>query len=449
MPHPTSFTALLEHRRTLLLQGPMGPFFGRLARYLVEHGQEVFKINFNGGDEIFYRESNAFAFNGPPHEWVNWLRAFVTKHQISAIVLFGQDRPIHLPVAKIANQMGLRLFVYEEGYMRPNHVTLEIGGVNAYSSIPRERAFYDGLSARTLPPVKKSVPAGQKFHRMALIAATYGLAMAAMHWRFPHAVYHRVMTPWTETSKWLWGSIRKVLNRPADTQIMKELISPERSNRWFLLPLQVHNDMQILRHSSYPGMEAVIDEVMESFAEHAPADHWLVIKHHPMDRAYRDFSVHIAAIAQRLGLAQRIRYVHDLHLPTLLKHSRGTVTVNSTTGLQALHHHKPVFTMGECIYAIDGLVHSGPMATFWTNPDPVDVPLFQRFRRYLIANTQLNASFYAEAPALDHSAQHVRMRAFLGAPGLLHSDSKASTPHWTKGDVSAPMPVETPGQVPW
>ena len=92
--------------------------------------------------------------------------------------------------------------------------------------------------------------------------------------------------------------------------------------------------------------------------------------------------------------------------------------MNSTTGLQAFHHRKPVFTMGECFYAIEGLVHGGPMASFWTQPGAVDEELFQRFRRYLIANTQLNASFYAAAPALELSAQHVRMRAFLGGNGL-------------------------------
>ena len=421
MLHPTSFTSLLEHRRTLLLQGPMGPFFGKLARYLTEHGQEVFKINFNGGDEIFYRESNAFAFDGRLQEWAGWLTAFITRHRITAIVLFGQDRPVHLPVAEIAKQMGVRLFVCEEGYVRPNYVTLEIGGVNAYSSIPRDRAFYDEFPGDLLPPIQKSVPAGQKFHWMAAIAAAYGLAVAATHGRYPHAVYHRKMSPWTETSKWLWGGVRKALDWRADNQVMKELISPERSNRWFLLPLQVHNDTQILRHSNYPGMEAVIDEVMESFAGHAQADHWLVIKHHPMDRAYRNFSRHIAASAQRLGLTERIRYVHDVHLPTLLKHTRGMVTVNSTTGLQALHHRKPVFTMGECFYAIEGLVHGDSMATFWTQPGAVDDELFQRLRRYIIANTQLNASFYAQAPALELSAQHIRMRAFLGGHGLRDS----------------------------
>ena len=43
-----------NYRRVLLLQGPIGPFFRRLARFLEQHGTDVFKINFNAGDALFY-----------------------------------------------------------------------------------------------------------------------------------------------------------------------------------------------------------------------------------------------------------------------------------------------------------------------------------------------------------------------------------------------------------
>ena len=41
-------------KRVLLLQGPMGPFFARFARFLDAHDQQVRKINFTGGDALFY-----------------------------------------------------------------------------------------------------------------------------------------------------------------------------------------------------------------------------------------------------------------------------------------------------------------------------------------------------------------------------------------------------------
>ncbi|MDB5818240.1 MAG: capsular polysaccharide export system protein KpsS, partial [Rhizobacter sp.] len=52
MTTPVSLLSLLLYRRPLLLQGPMGPFFERFADYLDSHGQQVRKVNFNGGDQV-------------------------------------------------------------------------------------------------------------------------------------------------------------------------------------------------------------------------------------------------------------------------------------------------------------------------------------------------------------------------------------------------------------
>ena len=400
MTQPTSFTALFEHRRTLLLQGPMGPFFEQLATYLRAHGREVFKVNFNGGDQFFFRGDGVYSYRAKNAVWGPALRHFFSTHRITAVVLFGQDRLIHQPVATLAKQLGVQLFVFEEGYVRPDYVTLEIGGVNGQSSLPRDRAFYDALPQADAAASPPPVPVRERFLRMAAYAVAYRLAMVIGHRRYPNDVYHRPLGAWAEAASWLRGSIRKLRNRSGDRAVMRQLCAPERSGRWFLMPLQVHNDSQILSHSSFPKMEAAIDEVMTSFAAFAEGGHWLVIKHHPMDRGYRDFAAHIEANARRLGVVGRVHYVHDLHLPTLLDHTRAVVTVNSTAGMLALQHHKPVIMLGESVCAVEGLINGGSLADFWRNPGSVDEPLYDRFRHYLISQTQLNASFYAERPAL-------------------------------------------------
>ena len=52
------FYHLLQCKRVLLLQGPMGSFFNRVAVWLEERGLHVRKINFNGGDWLFHRHLN-------------------------------------------------------------------------------------------------------------------------------------------------------------------------------------------------------------------------------------------------------------------------------------------------------------------------------------------------------------------------------------------------------
>jgi capsular polysaccharide export protein len=405
---PTSLDRLLCQRRTLLLQGPMGPFFERLAGALRSHGQQVWKVNFNAGDDFFFRGEHVIQYRDPMDHWPAHLRRLVSELRLDAIVLFGQSRRMHQQAIAEAESLGVSVFVFEEGYVRPDYVTLELGGVNAESPLPRDPAFYRDLNVE---PLSTPAPTGQSFRAVAAAAITYSVARSLGHRRYPHYRHHRSIAPVRQGVKWAHGAWRKWWYRFAEREMQGFLSAPEQHKRFFLVPLQVYNDSQIRRHSRYKDMAAFIREVLSSFAGHGPAEQLLVFKHHPLDRPYNDYTHLIAREAAALGIAERVRYIHDQHLPTLLKHATGVVTVNSTTGLQALYHGTPVIPLGECMYAIEGLVHPGPLDSFWADPGPVDAELFQRFRAYLVRETQLNASFYAEAPGLPSITESNRRRA--------------------------------------
>src|SRR5256885_7950024 len=55
----------LRAKKVLLLQGPVGPFFRRLAKLLRAAGAEGHKGNFNGGDRLFF-PTHAPTWRGPP-----------------------------------------------------------------------------------------------------------------------------------------------------------------------------------------------------------------------------------------------------------------------------------------------------------------------------------------------------------------------------------------------
>ncbi len=393
----TPLQPLLRHTRPLLLQGPMGPFFARLARFLEQHGQTVHKVNFNGGDKLFFRGPRAVSYTGTEQSWPSWLDSFVMLNRIDAIVLFGQMRWMHVAANQLARSAGIAVYVFEEGYVRPDFVTLERGGVNGHSELPKDGEFYRRQPAFT---VARAKPTGQRFRQMAAFAVAYNVAAILCCPKFFHYRHHRPLHPLREGYRWIRGGLRKLQRQWVERGILRELTSPECSKQWFLLPLQVHNDSQVRHHSRYASMESVIEEVVASFARFALPSHALVIKHHPMDRAYRNYARRIDELVQAHGLAGRVHYIHDQHLPTLLKHARGVVTLNSTAGLQALFHGAPVRTLGDCMYAVRGLVSDRPLDAFWRDPGKVDMNLYVRFRNYLVRQTQLNASFYGDAPAL-------------------------------------------------
>lgn len=398
---PAAFRALVAKKRTLMLQGPMGDFFSDLATLLMAQGQTVTKVNFNGGDQVFWHHPGALRYNGTLADLGPWLRHLMREREIDTLVVFGQMRPVHCEARQVARELGVEIFVFEEGYLRPDYVTIERRGVNALSRQPRLASFY--RQAPVTRP-RAPLPTGQNIWRMSVIATIYSWSVTLLKPWYSKQVYHRRIDPVGEALRWIRGAWRHQVYRWLERGCLEELCRPEESRRWFLVPLQVHGDSQVRDHSRFEGMADFLEEVVASFAAHAPADARLVVKHHPMDRAYTDYRALIAGLRTRHALGDRLVYLHDQHLPTLLLHARGVVTINSTVGLQSLFHRTPVITLGESVYQIPGLVHEGPLEGFWREPGKVDRALYARFRAHLIASTQLNASFYARRPAFGSEA---------------------------------------------
>jgi capsular polysaccharide export protein len=82
----------------------------------------------------------------------------------------------------------------------------------------------------------------------------------------PHYEHHRCLHPVREGSRWLRGGWRKWHNRWAERHMQDFLSAPEQHKRYFLVPLQVHNDAQVTRHSRFATVAEFIVEVMASFA---------------------------------------------------------------------------------------------------------------------------------------------------------------------------------------
>lgn len=385
--------AILERlggsRHILLLQGPVGPFFDHLARFLIDQGGSVTKINLNAGDAWFYRQPGAIDYREQPDHWPHFIDDILVGQKIDAVVLFGDCRPYHRSAILRARMKSVPVFVFEEGYIRPNFVTLEPNGVNANSTLPCSAA-----ALRLVPAPEKGMRKRAPFSRMARYAFTYYFAGRVGQKRYPNYRHHKPFDLYPEGLYWLRSGLRKLLYQFTERSIGARL-TDELAGKYFLVPLQVFNDSQIRSHSDFRSVRAMIGTVLDSFARTAPPEAHLVFKHHPMDRGHRNYGRQIAQTAETAGIGGRVHYVHDLHLPTLLKNARGAVLVNSTTGVSAMFHERPVKTLGRCLYDLPGLTHQGDLESFWHNPTPPDPNLYERFRNYLIGVTQVNGSFYS------------------------------------------------------
>jgi capsule polysaccharide modification protein KpsS len=382
--------AELAGRRLLLLQGPAGPFFARVAKQLQAAGASVTKVNFNAGEDLYYGGSDVVPYRGALEAWPDFFEALAEQRKIDGVVLFGDCRPLHRAAIERASRLGIEVFVFEEGYVRPDFVTLERGGVNGHSAMPRDPEFYAKLRPGKERPHR---PVKHAFLKSALHTICYASAVALAKQRYPLYRHHRDIRPLAQARLWWRGTVRRVVHTLRDREIAARLDGRDMPP-FFFVPLQVHLDSQ-LSHSRYATINEFIREVVSTFAEHAPKDHALVLKLHPMDRPYSDYSMDIEALRLEYGLGERLHYVDVINLPSALRSARGTVVINSTVGLSSLMHGTPVKCLGRAIYDMPGLTHQGTLAEFFEAPGSVDRELHRRFRLWLLQNNQLNGSVWS------------------------------------------------------
>ncbi len=387
---------VLKYNSYLLLQGPKGFFFYKLGKYLKSMGKNVYKINFNGGDLLTYPSfRNTYNYRDKLENFKEYLKYFIASKKIEVILLYGDYRYYHRIAIEVCEELNIPVYVFEEGYIRPHYITMEKSGINGFYKLPKDPQFY-----KNLPKLKieEPLPVNFSYIKQTLSRAFHYFSLELLRLYFPNYVPTKRYFPYLLwIFYWIRGLVKKPIYLYKESSIFKRIIE-DLKKKYFLVILQVHNDTQITLHSEYKSIEDFISEVLQSFGRYAKIDTYLVFKHHPFDRGFKNYKKLIESLSEELKIKGRVFYIHDMHLPTLIKGSLGVVTINSTVGLQALYHNIPVKVMGKAIYDIPGLTFQGSLNDFWSNPGQIDRELYNKFRAYVIKTKQLNGSFYGKFP---------------------------------------------------
>lgn len=380
-------TELTRFSRVLMLQGPIGPLFLRLQSYLRSRGAEVRKVNFNGGDVLFHPNAH-YCYRGALAEWAGAFAAYLDEFEPSVVLLFGDCRPYHRDAIQVCTARGLPVLVFEEGYFRPDYLTVEPGGANGNSDLVRLRP--EDLESE-IDTWKVPKPAAARATIRGPACVAYYLACRLAWPVFARYVHHRKLSVTSEALAWMrWGvrRLRDAINGRSDQ--LATLCETHLRKRYFLAAMQVHYDSQVVYHSPHGSVRRFIEHVLTSFADHALPDDHLVFKPHPHDIGYQDFGVLVHQLAARMGIRHRVHYLQWAHMPTLLKNAKGLVTLNSTSGISSLHHGTPVKVLGKAVYDLKGLTHQGSLDEFWRRPEPVDDSLYERYRSFVVRTRQIN-----------------------------------------------------------
>lgn len=382
----------------VFLQGMPCSFFYRIGQKLAGLGHRVSRINLCFGDWLFWHGPDAISYRGRYADWPAFITAFFQQNRVTDLVLLGEQRKYHKEAVKIAQGMGIRVMTTDFGYLRPDWITLEQDGMGGNSRFPRDPKMILA-GAERVPNINLSRRYSDSSFKMALGDLVYS---------FGNVIFGGLLYPYYRRSEArahpliyfpaiglrLLGSGRR--NRRARAK-MREI--HEAGAKYFVLPLQLEHDFQIVAYSSFSGLEEMLELVIESFAMHAAKTSRLVIKSHPWDPGLKQWGRYIDQVAGRLDVAGRIDYLEGGDLDEMMRLSEGVVTVNSTSGLRALQLECPVRVLGQAIYDLPGLADQQKLDSFWKNPQAPDPQLADSFINLLAETIQIRGVFFSEPGA--------------------------------------------------
>lgn len=402
-------------RRVLLLQGPPTAFFSVLSRAFAGVGVPVVRVLLHAGDRL-RSGGSAIPYRGTPADFGAFLDRLIENEAITDVLYYADRVPYHRVAAEVAQRRGVIPYALENGYLRPDWLTLEPGGMGAYSRFPVDRRHIERIAADA-PAVDDSILYGHSFADEAYHDVSYTFARLAGTMFYPHFDRDRPNHPLKEYISWLPQLVRRQIARTRAPGQVRRIIRD--SKPFFILPLQLEEDYQIRHNSRYCRMRQVVDEVFASFAKCTPKNASLLVKIHPLDNGLENWQRTLKRTKRDYGLTGRVRMLSAGSLPDMLAHAEGVVLVNSTVGLYALRAGRPTKAMGAAVYNLPGLTDPQPLDGFWNDPAPPDPAYVAAFVKALARATQLKGSFYDPAGMKAGSAEIVRrVLAGIGASDM-------------------------------
>ena len=384
-----------EDRRFLMLQGPHGPFFGRLGRMLRRSGAEVWRVGFNSGDRAFWPDASSFVpYHGTAADWPAAVATLIADRGITDLVLYGDTRPLHAAAVTVAHDLGLTVHVFEEGYLRPHWITYERGGANGHSRLMdlgvaqmQAALAHSDMELPDAPArwgnMRQHMFWGALYHWFVLVGSREFRAFQP----------HRALTVRQEFALYLRRLVLLPFHRWE--RMLASVRIAYGGFPYHLVLLQLEHDASFRMHSPFATMAEFLEVVIDGFAEGAAPHHHLVFKAHPLEDGRVPVARDIRRLARARGVADRVHFVRGGKLAGLLDHARSAVTVNSTAAQQVLWRGLPLKVFGRAVYAKPEFVSAQSLRDFFARPARPDSRAYRDFRHYLLETSQIAGGFYA------------------------------------------------------
>ncbi len=379
------------------MQGPVGPFFSRAQDHLNATGFDAWRVCFNTADRMFSRVDKLLNYSGSLDNWRDWLTQLLRDNSFDCVVLFGTERMIHRIASECCELLGIPVLCLEEGYIRPGYVTMEFGGNNWRSPVAGKLPPEEFLQLPKETPKPVSCPTS--FSVMAWNAFRYFTVRGLFSsWSERRLFHKQKRTLVFEGIYWFKNYYRKFSNLAKNYKISERLLE-HHDHRFFIVPLQVHDDGQLGRAANSWNNQKLILKSIVSFARNAPKSHHLVFKIHPMERGHTRDRHMIRQMSALNEVKDRVHVLDGCSLGLLTRHSAGMVTINSTSGLSALYHGVPLAVMGKALYRHPSLafcIEKGmDLDGFWTQGKVASTEERHTYLNWIMHECLVGGDFYA------------------------------------------------------
>lgn len=246
-----------------------------------------------------------------------------------AVGVWGGNAVDARAVVVAARNAMLPCFRFENGFL-PNTTQMDLRGVNAESSVPRDEEFYL-KRAKAADPEVPYTPSVR-----APLRAKRGLSPAPL---------------------------------------------PE---RYLFVPFQVRLDSQIILHSPWIRDMHQLFDTMVRCAQGVPGTPALVFKEHP------SCPLRYPELHEKASRLDNVGFANGNSTEELIRNAAGVVTINSTVGAETLLLDKPVLALGNAVYEVPGVASSARsddevarwIEDVWTGRPPA-APLRNGYLRFL------------------------------------------------------------------
>lgn len=372
--------------KVLFLQGPPSVFWRELSQGFEARGVETRRVNFSFGDQVYWFKRGAINYRGTLKAWPRYLAALLKREGITDILYYADRLPYHRLAARVARRLGIRCHAVEFGYLRPDWITLERDGMGRFSHFPNDPDRIRQIAAKVADPdLKNRYP--HTFGQEATNEVIYNLVAYFGRMMFPFYRSDKYYDPLFDYLSWLPRMFRERHDLP-------EGYFDDKLKRNYLLALQLQSDYQIRANSPYRHISQMLDQVMQSFARHAPENGRLIIKQHPLDNDLENWRKVVAELATKYRIENRVAFIEKGNLAEILRECHGSIVVNSTTGLHSLRADVPTIVLGAAVFDIPGLTHQGGLDVFWRHPERIDRSLLACFIKALAGAIQIKGNFY-------------------------------------------------------